>query len=99
MLVHSVYFWLRDGLSCGELEEFRAGLESLAAIPGVAALHIGAPAPTPPRPVVIADYTLGITALMDGMETHDAYQTHPLHLAFLKQFSPMWTRVQVYDFM
>ncbi len=97
MLVHSVYFWLKPGLGQKTLDAFRAGLLSLEGIPGVRGLHVGVPAPTPARPVLVSDYTFALTVLLDDMATHDLYQVSPQHKAFLETFSPCWTRVQVYD--
>jgi len=97
MLVHSVFFWLKDELSEEQTEAFREGLDSLAGIPTVEALYVGTPASTPPRPVVDASYTFGITVLLQGMPAHDAYQEDPLHQAFLEHFADYWHKVLIYD--
>lgn len=97
MLVHSVYFWLKDGLDAEQQKAFRAGLESLGGIPGVAEIHVGIPADTPARPVVDHSYTFGLVVVLKDLDAHDAYQTHPLHKAFLERFSACWSKVLVYD--
>ncbi len=97
MLVHSVYFWLKEGLSEEERAGFRAGLESLGGIPEVQALYVGAPADTPPRPVIESTYTYGLVVILAGMAEHDIYQEHPLHRQFLERFKDDWERIQVYD--
>ncbi|HNR32838.1 MAG TPA: Dabb family protein [Candidatus Hydrogenedentes bacterium] len=97
MLVHSVYFWLKEDIDATEYEAFRAGLESLRDIPGVVDLYVGVPAATPPRPVVDASYTFGLVVVLEELDAHDRYQAHPLHKAFLKQFSNYWAKVLVYD--
>jgi hypothetical protein len=98
MLVHTVIFWLRSDLAPAQREAFRTeGLESLRAIPAVAALYLGGPAPIPPRPVVDVTYTFAVTILFADIAAHDAYQVHPLHRAFVENFKASWERVQIYD--
>ncbi len=98
MLTHCVFFWLREGLSPEQHAAFRDGLKTLRGIETVKALYIGAPAPTPARTIIDATYTFGAAVVFDDRAGHDVYQVHPLHHAFMKQFSPCWTKVQIYDF-
>jgi hypothetical protein len=98
MLIHTVIFWLHPDLDASQRESFRReGLESLRAIPSVGSLHIGSPAPIPPRPVVDASYSFALTILFDDVAAHDAYQVHPIHRAFVDNFKARWERVQIYD--
>ena len=97
MLVHSVFFWLRDDIDDARRQAFRAGLESLRAVPVVREMYVGVPADSPSRPVLVTDYDFALTVIMDDMQAHDIYQAHPLHLEFLAQFSGCWTRVVIYD--
>lgn len=98
MLIHTVVFWLRKDLTPAQREAFRKeGLESLRSVPSVGALHIGSPAPIPPRPVVDATYDFAITLMFADVAAHDAYQIHPVHKAFVERFKGDWTRVQIYD--
>ena len=97
MLIHSVYFWLKDELSTGEVEEFRAGLETLKEIDLARDVQVGKPAGTTPRPMLDSSYDMGLVVLLDDVAAHDAYQAHPLHEAFLEKFAPYWKKVLVYD--
>jgi hypothetical protein len=97
MLVHSVYFWLRPELSQEELRSFRAGLESLKPIQSVRGCYIGTPASVADRPVVDRSYSFALTVAFDDVTGHDAYQTDPIHLAFVAAHKSKWTRVQIYD--
>lgn len=99
MLVHAVRFWLLPDLSAERRAAFRAGLESLRAIPTVRQLHIGTPAPVPPRPVVETDYSYALTVLFDDVAGHDIYQAHPVHQAFVANHKADWTKVAVFDAM
>jgi hypothetical protein len=97
MLIHSVYFWLKPELTDAQRADFRRGLESLGGIKSVAQIHIGTPAPIPPRPVVDASYSYGLTVVFHDVAGHDVYQVDPLHKAFLESFRSSWTKVQIYD--
>lgn len=97
MLIHLVLFKLRPDLSADEREAFRQGLESLREIPGVTQLWTGPPAATPPRPVVIRDYDIGLVVYLNDTAAHDAYQKHPLHQAFVATFKPCWEHIMVVD--
>ncbi len=97
MLVHSVFFWLRDDIDEVKRQAFRNGLKSLRAIPVVRDMYLGVPADSPSRPVLVTDYDFGLTVIMEDMSGHDIYQEHPLHLEFLREFSGYWSRVQIYD--
>jgi hypothetical protein len=97
MLVHSVFFWLRDDIDEEMRQAFRRGLESLRGVPVVREMYVGVPADSPSRPVLVTDYDFALTVIMDDMSAHDIYQEHPLHLAFLRDFKGYWSRVQIYD--
>jgi hypothetical protein len=97
MLIHVVRFWLRPELSAERRAAFRAGLESLRAIPSVRQLHFGTPAPVPPRAVIEADYSYALVVLFDDVAGHDAYQGHPVHQAFVANHQADWSKVAVFD--
>ena len=98
MLVHTVVFWLRKDLTAAQREEFlKEGLESLRPIASVSALHVGSPAPIPPRPVVDASYDFAISVMFTDVAAHNSYQVDPLHTAFVARFKTYWERVQIYD--
>ncbi|MDX2186613.1 MAG: Dabb family protein [Opitutaceae bacterium] len=97
MLVHSVYFWLRNDLSAEDKKTFVAGLESLRGVKTVKQLFIGTPAPLAPRPVVDSTYSYALTIVFDDEAGHDSYQVDPIHQAFVADNKTKWTRVQIYD--
>lgn len=97
MLIHSVYFWLKQDLSDEEKEIFYQGLIKLKDIPTVKDLYIGVPAQTEKRPVVDNSYTYGIVVVFNDLSSHDAYQLHPIHQEFLTNFKSYWDKVLVYD--
>jgi hypothetical protein len=98
MLIHTVFFWLKAGLTEAERAEFRRGVESLGAIKHVERAYVGAPAPVPARPVTDQTFCVGLTMICEDAAAHEAYQTDPIHRAFVAKFQHQWMRVQVYDF-
>jgi hypothetical protein len=98
MLSHIVVFWLKDDLSDAQRSAFRQGLESLKGIESTRGVYIGAPAKTGDRPVIDKSYSLALNVLFESIRDLDAYQVHPLHQGFLKQFGSFWSRVLIYDY-
>ena len=97
MLVHNVYFWLKEGLSDDEKAQFRAGVQTLAEIQSTTHVFIGAPAKTESRPIIDQSYDLGLTGVLQDIAAHDEYQVDPIHLKFIENCAHLWDRVQIYD--
>lgn len=97
MLVHSVYFWLKEDISAEQRREFSTALRGLRVIDSAQAVYVGSPAATPDRPTIDASYDFALTVLFDSVEAHDRYQVDPAHTDFIAQHKAWWTRVQVYD--
>lgn len=96
MLLHTVLFWLKPGLSTVEIDEFEAGLRSLIAIPSVRQGFVGRPAATR-RPVIDHSYSYKLVVGFDDLAGHDLYQEIDVHKAFIARCSRYWTRVLIYD--
>lgn len=97
MLVHTVLFWLRPGISDEERAAFAAGLETLKGIAHATAVYTGTPAETAPRPVVERGYDYALTVVLADVAAHDAYQADPIHHAFLHDCKRYFDRVSVID--
>jgi hypothetical protein len=97
MLVHTVFFWLKSELTAEQRADFRRGVESLGTIKSVEQIYVGMPAKTEKRPIIDDSYSVGLTVLCKDVAAHDAYQTDPIHHAFINQFKSCWERVQIYD--
>ena len=98
MVVHTVFFWLKDGSGANSRQQLTNDcLAMLGKIPGVRHIWAGPPAPTPKREVIDSSYDVGLTVVFDDMAGHDVYQEHPLHKEFLARHKPTWKRLQVYD--
>lgn len=96
MLLHTVLFWLKPGLSSAEIAEFEAGLRSLLAIRTVRLGFIGTPASTR-RPVIDHSYSHKLVVGFDDLAGHDHYQEVDIHQRFIAECGKYWTRVQIYD--
>ncbi|TDH27399.1 Dabb family protein [Segetibacter sp. 3557_3] len=97
MVVHQVYFWLKNPNSAEDLDKLLAGLKSLEQIETVNQLFIGVPAVTGIRDVVDGSYSASELIFFDDLESHDIYQVHPIHQQFINDCGSLWSKVVVYD--
>jgi stress responsive alpha/beta barrel protein len=99
MLIHTVFFWLKETAPAGERERLaRSCLELLGKVPSVRQIWAGPPANTPKREIIDASYDVGLTVVLDDLPGHDIYQEHPLHKDFIARHKEQWKRVQIYDY-
>ncbi len=96
-MIHTVFFWLKDGLSDEQRAFFGSELAKLPAIETVGSGVIGKPAPTDERPVTDHSFSYHLSLSFDSIAEHDAYQVHPDHDAFVDRCKDLWQRVIVYD--
>ena len=96
LFVHHVYFWLKDPGSPEDRAALVAGLRKLSKAGMIKHFHIGQPAGTD-RDVIETSYAVSWLLLFDTPEDQEAYQTDPIHLQFVKECSPLWSKVVVYD--
>lgn len=96
-LRHQVFFWLRNPGCVEDREALVAGLAKLRAIEVIRELHIGVPAETEQRTVVDHSFSVSELMVFDSKEDQRTYQEHPLHMAFVSECEPLWSKVIVYD--
>lgn len=94
---HTVFFWLKNPDSLADKNKLIEGLKTLAAIKAVKAIHIGVPASTEKRDVVVNSYQVSELLMFDTVEDEKAYQADPIHKAFVDNYSHLWQKVEVYD--
>jgi len=99
MLVHHVFFWLKDPTSKEDLAKLIEGVKSLAKIETIRQLHIGVPAETEKRQVVDNSYAVSELIFFDDLAGQSAYQEHPIHKKFVTDYAHLWEKVIVYDAM
>jgi len=98
MLIHTVYFWLKETAPQSEGQRLAQSCRDLLGkIPTVKHLYAGPPAATPKREVIDASYAVALTVVLDDLPAHDVYQEHPLHKEFIARHKEHWQRVQIYD--
>jgi hypothetical protein len=98
-IVHHVFFWLKNPGSTEDRDKLVAGLKTLAGIPLIKELYVGVLANTEKRDVVDASWQVSELMFFEDISGQANYQQHPLHLAFVKNCSPLWEKVVVYDAM
>ena len=96
MFVHHVYFWLNNPDSNEDRAALIAGLRKLSKVGTIRQFHIGVPAATN-RGVIDNSYAVSWMLIFDTPEDQDSYQVDPIHLQFVKECSPLWNKVVVYD--
>jgi hypothetical protein len=97
VVVHHVFFWLKNPSSKGDLDKLLAGLRTLKKIKTVRKLYIGVPASTEKRDVVDNSYHASELMFFDNLEDQKAYQDDPIHKKFVEDCSHLWEKVIVYD--
>lgn len=96
LFIHTVFFWLKTGISAERKKEFEKALFALRQVETVKTFHAGIPAGTA-RDVVDGSYDYSLVLHFDNAEDHDVYQAHPVHQYFVETQQDLWYRVQVYD--
>jgi hypothetical protein len=97
MILHQVFFWLKNTGSVTDRKKLMEGLSTLREIPAIQQLHLGSPAATEKRDVV--DHSWDVSELMffKDLKDQQEYQDHPIHKTFIKNYGHLWSRVVVYD--
>lgn len=98
-LVHHVFFWLKNPDSKEDRDKLVEGLQTLSRIETIRKLHIGVLASTEKRDVVDTSWQVSELMFFDDLAGQAAYQSHPIHLAFVKNYGNLWSKVIVYDAM
>jgi Stress responsive A/B Barrel Domain len=92
-----MFFWLKNPGSIEDRDKLVEGVKTLSKIETVRELRVGVVASTEKRDVV--DNSWGVSELMffSDVAAQAAYQSHPIHLEFIKIYSHLWEKVIVYD--
>ena len=93
-LAHQVYFWLNKS---EDQEKLIAGIKTLKKIKTVRELHIGLVAATEKREVIDTSWGVSLLVFFDDVAGEASYQTDPIHLDFVKNYSNLWNKVVIYD--
>jgi hypothetical protein len=96
-IAHQVYFWLKRPDSDEDKMKLIEGINSLKKIETVREMHIGIVAATEKRSVIDDTWNVSELIYFDDLAGQAVYQVHPLHQAFAKNYSHLWSKVVVYD--
>ena len=96
-VVHHVFFWLKNPSSKEDRDKLIAGVKTLAKIETVRELRVGVVASTEKREVVDNSWAVSELIFFSDVAGQATYQTHPVHLEFVKNCSHLWEKVIVYD--
>jgi hypothetical protein len=99
MVIHHVFFWLKNSGSESDRNKLLEGVRSLSKIATVRQIHVGVPAGTEKRDVVDNSYDVSELLFFDDLAGQKAYQDDPIHQAFVANYSHLWERVVVYDML
>ena len=96
--VHVVFFKTKGESPDKAAAEIVKDIDSmLASLPTVKAIRVGRPAPTATRPVVDANYDVGLFLLFEDQKGLQEYLDHPRHVEFAKKHDTVCD-VRVFDF-
>ncbi|CAN5622052.1 Dabb family protein [soil metagenome] len=98
-LAHHVFFWLRNPDSVADRDKLVEGVKTLSKIETIRELHVGVIASTEKREVVETTWHVSELMFFDDLAGQATYQTHQVHLDFIKNYGHLWAKVIVYDAM
>ena len=96
-VVHHVFFWLKNPGSVEDRDKLIAGVKTLSGIEAVGKLRVGVVASTEKRDVVDNSWAVSELIFFKDLAAQAIYQTHPIHLVFIKNCGHLWEKVIVYD--
>tara|TARA_R110002124_G_C8713624_1_gene495116 strand:+ start:67 stop:477 length:411 start_codon:yes stop_codon:yes gene_type:complete len=96
LFIHHVLFYLKNKNNAQDEAKLLEGLHKLAKVPSIQYVHIGTPAGTS-RPVIVKDYTFSWMCIFKNIIEQEIYQTDPIHLKFVEDYSHLWEKVVIYD--
>lgn len=97
MLIHNVYFTLKDGTPENTQKLTDACYKYLKDHPGVVFFAAGPLVSELERPVNVRDFHVGLHVVFKTKQDHDVYQTAESHLKFIDENKPTWDKVKVFD--
>ena len=97
LVVHHVFFWLKNPDSIADRDQLVEGVKTLSKIESIRQIHVGVLASTEKRDVVDTSWQVSELMFFDDTAGQKTYQDHPIHLDFIKNYGHLWSKVVVYD--
>lgn len=96
VLVHHVFFYLKDPQSASDEAKLLEGLGKLDKISTIQLSHVGRPARTSGEEIE-KGYSVSWLCFFKNLIEEEIYQTDPIHLKFLEDYAHLWEKRVVYD--
>jgi hypothetical protein len=96
MLVHNVYFSLKDSNAANRRKLVEACDKYLSDHPGTV-FYVAGTVSDLDRSVNDRDWDVGLHVVFKDQASHDAYQDAPKHLKFIEENKDTWSKVRVFD--
>ena len=97
MLVHNVYFSLKDNSPDAKKKLVAACKKYLSKHPGTVHFGAGTLCEELKRPVNDVDFDVALHLVFKNKEAHDKYQDADLHKKFIEENRDNWKKVRVFD--
>ena len=97
LLVHNVYFSLKDKSPAAREKLLQACRKYLASHPGIVFFGCGLLAEELRREVNDRDFDVGLHIVFESQAAHDRYQAAPEHVRFVEENRADWSKVRVFD--
>ena len=97
LLVHNVYFTLRDRSDDARRQLIQACRKWLPGHPGVVFFACGPLCEDLTRDVNDRDWDVGLHVIFKDKSAHDHYQETEAHLKFIEENRSGWAKVRVFD--
>lgn len=94
---HMVFFTLAESSDANRDTLVAACHKHLADHAGVTHFSVGVIAEGLDRDVNDKSFDVALHVIFENRAAHDTYQTHPRHLAFIKEAKALWSKVKVFD--
>jgi hypothetical protein len=97
MIIHHVFFWLKNPSSTEDQARLIEGVKTLKQVSTVRQLFVGVAAETEERSVVDSSYSVSELLFFDDLHGQKIYQDDPIHKKFIEDCGQLWDKVVVYD--
>ena len=97
MIVHNVYFTLKDNSEAARQSLIDACCKYLSIQPGMVSFHCGVIAADHIRSVNVRDFDVGLHVVFVDKEAHDIYHNSAEHDWFVEEMSGNWLQSRVFD--
>jgi hypothetical protein len=97
LLVHNVYFALKDNSPTAQQKLLAACKKYLTAHPGIVFFACGTLAEELKRDVNDRAFDVGLHIIFENQPAHDRYQAAADHLKFIEENRANWSKVRVFD--